>query len=389
MGGAWDFAADRLRSALKTSPHNSSFAFAVCQLGAEPALKAEILRRYPGWRFAFSRPGFVTWRTDTTVADDLNLGAVFARAFGISLGRAADSAAVIALAQRLRECEHSALVLHVFPRNHSGACEEAGLKTPRGLEDEANDAWAAAVRDQLLQAAPADLFVAEAKQPRVGELVLDVIVAQGEPMAVGAHRHHSGHLPYPGGRIPLTRPPEAPSRAWLKIEEALGWSALPLRAGETAVEIGSAPGGASWALLQRGLTVIGVDPGAMDPRVLAQPRFSHLQTTLGDVRREQLPARVDWLLLDVNLAPQVALHGIRRIVSTLRGTLRGVVFTLKLNDWDMAAELPALCERIQGMGLHSLKVRQLVANRREVCVVAYAQPQAKSLPGLSHSHSQP
>ncbi|HPH30150.1 MAG TPA: hypothetical protein PLA87_25065, partial [Pseudomonadota bacterium] len=61
------------------------------------------------------------------------------------------------------------------------------------------------------------------------------------------------------------------------------------------------------------------------------------------------------------------------------------------NDWDMAAELPALCERIQGMGLHSLKVRQLVANRREVCVVAYAQPQAKSLPGLSHSqaHSQP
>jgi 23S rRNA (cytidine2498-2'-O)-methyltransferase len=247
------------------------------------------------------------------------------------------------------------------------------------------------VREQLLQEAPADLFVAEAKQPRVGDLVLDVIVAQGEPMAVGAHRHHSGHLPYPGGRIPLTLPPEAPSRAWLKIEEALGWSALPLRAGETAVEIGSAPGGASWALLQRGLTVIGVDPGAMDSRVLAQPRFTHLQTTLGDVRREQLPARVDWLLLDVNLAPQVALHGIRRIVSTLRGTLRGVVFTLKLNDWDMAAELPALCERIQGMGLHSLKVRQLVANRREVCVVAYAQPQAKSLPGLSHSqaHSQP
>jgi hypothetical protein len=114
---------------------------------------------------------------------------------------------------------------------------------------------------------------------------------------------------------------------------------------------------------------VGVDPGAMDARVLAAPGFSHLQLALGDLRREQLPARVDWLLMDVNLAPQVALHGVRRIVSTLRPALRGVIFTLKLNDWKMAAEVPALLARVAGMGLTDVHATQLASNRREICVV--------------------
>ncbi len=196
-----------------------------------------------------------------------------------------------------------------------------------------------------------------------------------EPPWLGFHIHGGDHSPHPGGRVALTLPPEAPSRAWLKIEEALSWSALSFRPGQVAVEIGSAPGGASWALLQRGLTVIGVDPGAMHPRVLLRPTFAHLQTTLGDLRREHLPRRVDWLLLDVNLAPQVALHGVRRIVSTLRPTLRGVVFTLKLNQWKMAAEVPALCQRVAGMGFFAVRATQLATHRREICVVAVTHQQ--------------
>jgi 23S rRNA (cytidine2498-2'-O)-methyltransferase len=204
--------------------------------------------------------------------------------------------------------------------------------------------------------------------PRPGERVVDVIVAPDEPLWLGVHAHVAGRSPHPGGRPPLTLPAEAPSRAWLKLEEALAWSQLPLRRGQVAVEIGSAPGGASWALLERGLTVVGVDPGDMDARVLAAPGFSHVQVPLGDLRREQLPARVDWLLMDVNLAPQVAVHGVRRIVSTLRSSLRGVIFTLKLNEWKMAADVPALLERVAGMGLSDVRATQLPSNRREICV---------------------
>lgn len=228
------------------------------------------------------------------------------------------------------------------------------------------------LRQALLSSASRELFVMENRPPRRGELVLDVIVRRDDPLWVGFHRHADAHSMFPGGRAELVLPSEAPSRAWLKLEEAVSWSHLPLRAGQVAVEIGSAPGGASWALLQRGLHVVGVDPGEMAPQVLSARGFSHLQLSLGELRREQLPRHVDWLLMDVNLAPQVALHGIRRIVSTLRPTLRGVLFTLKLNDWKMAAEVPALCARIANMGLANVRATQLPSNRREICAVATA-----------------
>ena len=37
----------------------SPFLFTVCQVGAEGALKNEVLRSHPELRFAYSRPGFV------------------------------------------------------------------------------------------------------------------------------------------------------------------------------------------------------------------------------------------------------------------------------------------------------------------------------------------
>ena len=191
-----------------------------------------------------------------------------------------------------------------------------------------------------------------------------------EPWLLGLHTHGPGRSIYPGGRVPLQLPSDAPSRAWLKLEEGLVLSGLPVRPGEVAVEIGSAPGGASWALLQRGLRVIGVDPGEMAEAVLRHPRFTHLKQTLGELRREQLPQRVDWLLLDVNLAPQVALHQVRRVVSTLRDTLRGALLTLKLNDWRLVAQVPQLLARVQAMGFVDVQARQLATNRQEICVAA-------------------
>lgn len=340
------------------------FVFTICRAGAELALKAEVARLHPGWRFAYSRPGFVTFRTDGEVAADFPFDFVFARAAGVSLGAVTNEEEILATAQRLRAETARPLRLHVFARGGADPEEEEEA-------DEASGPPVAELRERLTRAAAPGTF-APPGPPRIGDLVLDVIVGEGDAPWLGCHVHGERHSPHPGGKVELTLPPEAPSRAWLKIEEALRWSGLPLRAGEVALELGSAPGGTSWALLDRGLTVIGLDPGAMDPRVLTRPGFSHLQMTLGDLRREDLPRQVDWLLLDVNLAPQVALHQTRRIVSMLRSTLRGVILTLKLNDqrWKSADEVPALCKRVAGMGLVSVRATHLAANRREICLVA-------------------
>jgi 23S rRNA (cytidine2498-2'-O)-methyltransferase len=265
-------------------------------------------------------------------------GSVFAHVWGRSIGAAGDPAVA---AQKLASI--GATRVHVFAREPEATAELAP--------------WLA-----LGPGGPAEL----------GELVADVIVAPlaGEPAWLGAHRHDRSRLPHPGGAIPVDVPGDVPSRAYAKIEEAIAWAELPIERGHVALEIGAAPGGAVLALARRGVEVWGVDTGELAPAVLALPNVHHVVKKVGALRWEELPARIDWLLVDVNLAPQVALHEVGRLMPRLAPVLRGAVFTLKLNDWAFVAELPALVDRIRQMGLPDVRVRHLPSNRREVCAVA-------------------
>ena len=303
----------------------------------EPALKREVTRDRASLRFAYSRPGLVTFRTDGTITPEDKSSSGFARVWGRSLGAARDPEDA---AHQLAAV--GAQRLHVFARDAEVATDLA--------------AWAAAIP-------------IEAGRSQPGELVADVIVAPGEPAWLGLHRADADHLPYPGGLIAVDMPSDSPSRAYAKIEEAIAWRALPVAAGHVALEIGAAPGGAVLALARRGLEVYAVDTADIAPQVLALPNVHHLRTKVGALRWEELPERVDWLLLDVNLAPQVALHEVARLIPKLRDHLRGVVFTLKLNDWAFVDELPKLAERIRQMGFTDVQMRHLPSNRREICVV--------------------
>jgi 23S rRNA (cytidine2498-2'-O)-methyltransferase len=327
------------------------------------------------------RPGLVTWKCEPAFVPHEVLPSEFARAYGASLGSVRSAAELAALLPTLQTHGiRGPWRLHVFARDaHKPGEADPDEAEVRRRIDATTEAIRAAAKESIWQVGAAQ---------KNGEWVLDVVLPPDmsglaspgtsygatEPWLVGLHRQGPGHSPHAGARPPLRMPAEAPSRAWLKLEEGLAFSRLPLSAGDVAVEIGSAPGGASWALLSRGLQVVGVDPGAMDARVLSSPRFTHLQMTLGELRREQLPYRVDWLLLDVNLAPQVALHQLRRIVSTLRPTLRGALLTLKLNDWSMAEQVPRFLSQVQAMGFDEVRATQLPSNRQEICVAARRRP---------------
>jgi 23S rRNA (cytidine2498-2'-O)-methyltransferase len=215
-------------------------------------------------------------------------------------------------------------------------------------------------------------FVPGARAER-DERVACVVVAEGEPMLVGTRVHRWGSGA-PGERPAIDVPPDAPSRAYAKLEEALAWSGLEVREGERAVEIGSAPGGAAYALARRGVHVLGVDPGDMDPRVLAYvgpggARVTHLRLAAGALRREHVPKGTSLVLSDVNLAPPVALRYVASLVSFARPSLRAAVLTMKLNDRRMVEAIPTFLERVREMGLEP-RATQLPSNRREICIVA-------------------
>src|SRR4029078_5539087 len=79
---------------------------------------------------------------------------------------------------------------------------------------------------------------------RAGQLVLDCVIVEPDEWWIGYHRAASIPSRWAGGLFDTEMPSDAVSRAYLKMEEALAWSRMPLRTGDVWAEIGSAPGGA-------------------------------------------------------------------------------------------------------------------------------------------------
>jgi 23S rRNA (cytidine2498-2'-O)-methyltransferase len=340
-----------------------AFVFATCQVGAERALKSEIARTWPALNFAYSRPGFLTFKLPEGhgPAEDLDLGAVFARAHGISLGKVTLDSLEAGAAEVWKLAGSRPYdALHVWQRD-TAAIGYRGFEphvTPAALQAEE------AIRGHS-SAAPRRLTrVAEP-----GALVLDCVLVEAHEWWAGYHRATNPERAFPGGLRDIAVPEDAVSRAYVKMVEALAWSELPVQAGETVVEIGCSPGGASQALLDRGLRVIGIDPARVDARVLAHANFTHVQKRGADVRRREFRG-VTWLAADMNVAPAYTLDTVEAIVTHPTVNIRGLLLTLKLLDWKLGEQIPAYVERVKSWGYGDVRARQLPHNRREICLAA-------------------
>jgi 23S rRNA (cytidine2498-2'-O)-methyltransferase len=354
----------------------ADFLLTTCQVGAERALKAEFARRWPELRPAYARPGFVTFKAPQGALQlDEYANSIFARASAMSLGKVTgplgDAAAAPdghasgvshegTMAARVWQLfgDRPATGLHVWHRD-AHAPGDHGYE-PGLVEEDA--AIARAIRDAR-PGATLETWV------HPGQFVLDCVVVEPHEWWIGYHQAGPPHTCWPGGFCGVKLPPHAVSRAYVKMDEALRWSQLPLQAGQHCVEIGSAPGGAAQALLERGLSVIGIDPAEMHPDVLAQPNFTHIRKRGADVRRREF-RKARWLFSDANVDPTTMLDTIEGIVTHGEVNIRGLLLTLKLLDWKMAEQVPEYLFRIRTWGYKDLHARQLQHNRQEICVAA-------------------
>lgn len=344
-----------------------------CQVGAESAVKGEVARRWPDFRFSYSRPGFLTFKLPdaTPLPPNFKLRSVFTRAHAFSLGKST-SADVDEQARQawriLGDCPVSRI--HAWPRD-AAAPGHRGFEpsiTPEAMEAKAAIRRACPRPDML---APEDAD--PLKAARQGEMVMDCVLVQPGEWWIGYHQARSAASRWPGGMMPLALPDNAVSRAWLKMEEGLRWSRLPIPEGARVAEIGSAPGGASQALLARGLFVTGIDPAEMAADVLAHPNFTHIRRRAMQVRRREF-RKIRWLTADMNVAPNYTLDVVEGIVTHPEVHIRGLLLTLKLIEWDLAEHVPDYLARIHGWGYHLVRARQLRYNHQEICVAAIRGP---------------
>jgi len=356
-----------------SKPWQPQFLFVACQYGAEGALKRELAVRAPELRPAFARPGFATFKFAQPCVDPAKfvLPSVFARAWAFSLG-AVQGDRLQNLAQKLWELPDVAPAstelqvggLHVWQRDKRVPGDHGFEPGPTPLDEEVAQAVAAAAPLESLRA----VLDGGGAVPR-NRWALDVTLIEPDHWFVGVHRAASRPARWPGGVPRIELPPHAVSRAYLKMAEALAWSDLPMARGERVVELGCAPGGAAQALLDAGVHVVGLDPANVDVQVLQHPRFTHLR-----LRAAKAPRRVfkdvPWLTADMNVAPAYTLDAVEGVVKHPSSSIRGMLLTLKLADWDLAAQLPAYIDRVRSWGYQDVRARQLAFNRQEICLAA-------------------
>ena len=338
------------------------FLSITCQIRSEKPLKGELLREFPLLRLAFSRPGFLTFkiadknRDPLALADAVRARSVFARCVGVSLGKIVTDSPVV-LMEQLKNFDQPEKIrrVHFWNRDKYPVGE-------KGFEPLVSET------DSVQERRTADALGLHCGKAHPDELVLDCTQIDPGLYWVGYHRAADERSRFSGGLFPLEIPTDMVSRAWLKFEEAVRWSGLPIACGTRCADIGSSPGGASQVLLTRGAEVLGVDPAKMDPRILKYPGFTHVRGRIGQVRRS-LFRKVRYVIADMNVAPNFTLDVLDELVSRRENDIRGLLFTLKMFQPELADSIPEYVQRLQSRGFSQVRAKQLQFNRQEITVV--------------------
>jgi 23S rRNA (cytidine2498-2'-O)-methyltransferase len=148
---------------------------------------------------------------------------------------------------------------------------------------------------------------------------------------------------FPNGEIRFVEDRSGPpSRAYLKLWEALTVIGCRPRPGETCLDLGSSPGGWSWALQRMGAHVVSVDKAPLAPDIARLPWIEHrLESAFALDPHTVGP--VDWLLSDVVCYPARLLALVERWLAA--GSCHRFVCTLKFQgttDHDTARRFAAI-----------------------------------------------
>ncbi len=388
----------------------AEYLFVTCQAGMESLVKAEYMAQVPAARLAFSRRGLVTFKLPdgTTATADLAPRGILPRTFGTSLVTVqtplppTSSPASEKAPNRLGAREFMSLLQDVTRFGDATSTSDLIEQTVAAAEQTQMGPWNGVhvwVRDGLMPATNWSripnvelplgwqrfcLHLTEALRAKnlvptnvranenaeMGQRILDLCLVEPTQIIVGQHQVQHRFQRWSGGVIPPVPAAVPPiSRAYFKIREAVSWSGLDLRPGQTCVEIGSAPGGSCQWLLEQDLKVIGIDPAEIDPVIANHPNFTHIRRRGREVKRHDIK-QCDWLLSDANLPPNYVLDTIEDLVHHPLIRPKGLVLTLKLPDTKLLEHWHDWTQRVASWGFTQTVGRQLVFNRQEVCLVA-------------------
>ncbi len=149
--------------------------------------------------------------------------------------------------------------------------------------------------------------------------------------------------PLPLGELSLIEDHEnPPSRAYLKLQEALLRCGMLPGEGSRCLDAGASPGGWTWVLRQLGAEVTAIDRAALDPRLMGDPLVHFIKHDAFTLKPEEL-GRFDWICSDVIAYPPRLLEWIEKWLSS--GLCRNMICTIKMQgepDWETIRRFAAI-----------------------------------------------
>ncbi|MBN1470069.1 MAG: hypothetical protein JW924_15225 [Fusobacteriaceae bacterium] len=296
------------------------FIYTIVNIGSEKLLKEEVSIKYPHLKFAYSRPGFITFK-DTNENFDINtkLDLIFARTYGLCIGKFTKENALIEIENYKNTKIHKFSYIN---ENTSG------------------------------------------EKAKINETILDFIELKEDEIWLGIKKIKNNSWKFPFGNPNIILPEESPSRAYLKISEAFSLVDFELK-GQTVLELGSAPGGASYSMIQKGLKVYGVDNAEMADIFTSNSLFHHLKAPMQKIRDENIPRPCEVLVSDVNVMPSLILAQLKRFMS-LRPGIKHVFYTLEIGDKISIKEVLNHVNTFKKFGFKEIIATQLPSNKSEI-----------------------
>jgi 23S rRNA (cytidine2498-2'-O)-methyltransferase len=196
------------------------------------------------------------------------------------------------------------------------------------------------------------------------EQVFSIVLtpAQGH---LGLSRAADNLSDWAGGARRFKREEGQISRAEFKLLEAIELFGLRLPAEGLALDLGAAPGGWTRILLKGAMSVVAVDPGELDRRVVADPAVRHVRQTAQRYLRTA-DERFDVILNDMRMDARDSARIMVSVSDKLREGSWALV-TLKLPRKGLV-ELAALALELMRKQYEVIGARQLFHNRNEITV---------------------
>lgn len=208
----------------------------------------------------------------------------------------------------------------------------------------------------------------EAQLRRHGGMIMQVCVCDPATAAIGCIAAEQALSVWPGGRARMRLAGAFPSRAARKLAEAFTWLGMAPGSGELCVDLGAAPGGWSWLLLEKRARVIAVDPARMDAKLMRDPRLRHVQ---GNAFEYQPEEQVDWLFCDMAYRPLEVAQMLGRWAR--RRHTRLLVANFKLPMKRKVEMVERIRTILADAGFMSIRTRQLYHDREEITLTAHVR----------------